>query len=185
MELTSDERHHIADCQLITAKPMLFVCNILEADIRAGGNAHSRAVAAHAATIKSHAILISGKIEEELCQLPEADKRSFMEDLGMTQPGVDALVRAGYDLLGLASYFTAGVKEVRAWQIEKGWKAPRAAGAIHTDFEKFFIRAEVAAYDDYVACRGEKGCKEAGKLRAEGKDYVVKDGDVMHFLFSK
>jgi ribosome-binding ATPase len=185
MELSADELHHLADCQLITAKPMLFVCNILEADIRKGGNGHSQRVSEHAAKVGSRAILISGKIEQELCQLSEADKRSFMDDLGMAQPGVDSLVRAGYDLLGLATYFTAGVKEVRAWQIEKGWKAPRAAGAIHTDFEKGFIRAEVAAYQDYVAYKGEKGCKEAGRLRAEGKEYLVQDGDVMHFLFAK
>jgi ribosome-binding ATPase YchF (GTP1/OBG family) len=161
------------------------VCNILEGDIRAGGNKHSAAVTAHAATVGSRAILISGKIEEELCTLPAEDKKSFMEDLGMVEPGVDSLVRAGYELLGLASYFTAGVKEVRAWQIAKGFKAPQAAGVIHTDFEKGFIRAEVATYDDYVKYHGEKGCKEVGKLRAEGKDYVVKDGDVMHFLFAK
>jgi GTP-binding protein YchF len=185
MGLTEDEMHHIADCQLITAKPMLFVCNILEADIRNGGNMHSKRVAEHAATIGSRAILISGKIEEELCQLPADEKKSFMDDLGMSQPGVDSLVRAGYELLGLATYFTAGVKEVRAWQIEKGWKAPRAAAVIHTDFEKGFIRAEVAAYQDYVTYKGEKGCKEVGKLRAEGKDYLVQDGDVMHFLFAK
>jgi GTP-binding protein YchF len=183
--LTSDEQAHIADCQLITAKAMLFVCNIGEADIAAGGNAHSRAVEAHATKVGARAIRISGKIESELVSLEAAERTSFMESLGMTEPGVDRLVRAGYDLLGLATYFTAGVKEVRAWQIQKGWKAPRAAGVIHTDFEKGFIRAEVAAYDDFVANRGEKGCREAGKLRAEGKDYVVKDGDVMHFLFNK
>ncbi len=185
LELTPEEQAHIADCHLITAKPMLFVCNILEGDIRAGGNKHSAAVTAHAATVGSRAILISGKIEEELCTLPAADKKSFMEDLGMAEPGVDSLVRAGYELLGLATYFTAGVKEVRAWQIAKGFKAPQAAGVIHTDFEKGFIRAEVATYEDYVKFGGEKGCKEVGKLRAEGKDYVVKDGDVMHFLFAK
>jgi GTP-binding protein YchF len=183
--LTGDELLHIADCQLITAKAMLFVCNIGEADIAADGNRHSKAVEAHAAKVGARAILISGKIESELVGLDPAERASFMESLGMTEPGVDRLVRAGYDLLGLATYFTAGVKEVRAWQIQKGWKAPRAAGVIHTDFEKGFIRAEVAGYDDYVTLKGEKGCREAGKLRAEGKDYVVKDGDVMHFLFNK
>ncbi|MBA2479771.1 MAG: redox-regulated ATPase YchF [Planctomycetes bacterium] len=183
--LTVEEAVHIADCQLITAKPMLFVCNIGEDDIAKGGNAHSAAVFAHAQKVGARAILISGKIESELVQLDAAERASFMEGLGMTEPGVDRLVRAGYDLLGLATYFTAGVKEVRAWQIQKGWKAPRAAGVIHTDFEKGFIRAEVATYEDYVAHQGEKGCREVGKLRAEGKDYVVKDGDVMHFLFAK
>jgi GTP-binding protein YchF len=183
--LGADEYRHIADLQLITAKPMLFVCNIGEADIAKGGNAQSQAVAAHAAKVGSRAILISGKIEQELCVLAADEKKSFMADLGLTEPGVDRLVRAGFDLLGLCSYFTAGPKEVRAWQIEKGWKAPRAAGVIHTDFEKGFIRAEVAAYDDFVKYRGEKGCREVGKLRPEGKEYLVQDGDVMHFLFAK
>jgi len=183
--LTPEQLTAITDCQLITAKAMLFVCNIGEDDIGKGGNQHSAAVAAHAATVGARSILISGKIESELGQLPQAERLSFMESLGMTMPGVDSLVRAGYDLLELATYFTAGVKEVRAWQIQKGWKAPRAAGVIHTDFEKGFIRAEVAAYDDFVAYKGEKGCREVGKLKAEGKDYAVRDGDVMHFLFNK
>ena len=185
LDLTPEEKAHIADCHLITAKPMLFVCNVLEGDIATNGNRHSAAVTAHAQKVGSRAILISGKIEEELCQLPPDDKKSFMADLGMTEPGVDRLVRAGYDLLGLATYFTAGVKEVRAWQISKGMKAPQAAAVIHTDFEKGFVRAETASYDDYVKYHGEKGCKEVGKLRAEGKDYVVQDGDVMHFLVNK
>ncbi len=183
--LNDDEMSHINDCHLITAKPMLFVCNVLESDIAKGSNNHTEAVSAHAAKVGSQAIVISGKIEEELCSLPEEDKKSFMADLGMSEPGVDRLVRAGYKLLGLATYFTAGVQEVRAWQIQVGFKAPQAAGVIHTDFEKGFIRAEVAAYDDYVKYNGEKGCKEVGKLRAEGKEYVVQDGDVMHFLFNK
>jgi GTP-binding protein YchF len=183
--LTADESAHIQDCQLITAKAMLFVCNIGEADMKAGGNQHSAKVAAHAATVGARAILISGKIESELVQLDAAEREVFMADLGMKEPGVDRLVRAGYDLLNLASYFTAGVKEVRAWQIQKGWKAPRAAAVIHTDFEKAFVRAEVATYADYVACKGEKGCREAGKLRAEGKDYEVQDGDVVHFLVGR
>ena len=185
MHLTAEELTHIQDCQLITAKPMLFVCNIGEADMKAGGNQHSEKVAAHAKTVGARAILISGKIESELVQLSADERAAFMTDLGMTEPGVDRLVRAGYDLLGLASYFTAGVKEVRAWQIQKGWKAPRAAAVIHTDFEKGFVRAEVATYADYVACKGEKGCREAGKLRAEGKEYLVQDGDVVHFLVNK
>ncbi len=183
--LTDDEKVHIRDLQLITAKPMLFVCNVADGDLAAGGNAFSKSVEAHAATVGSRAILICGKIEEELVQLTPAERADMMEGLGMTESGIDRLVQAGYSLLNLQTYFTAGVKEVRAWQVEKGWKAPRAAGVIHTDFEKGFIRAEVASYDDYVKLRGEKGCKEAGKLRAEGKDYVVQDGDVMHFLFAK
>jgi GTP-binding protein YchF len=183
--LSPEQAAHIADCQLITAKPMLFVCNIGEGDLSAGGNAHSAAVSAHAAKVGARAINISGKIESELAQLGASERADFMASLGMAEPGVDRLVKAGYGLLGLCSYFTAGVKEVRAWQIQLGWKAPRAAAVIHTDFEKGFIRAEVAAYADYIAHRGEKGCREAGKLRAEGKDYVVQDGDVMHFLTAK
>jgi len=184
-KLTAEEQATLADCHLITAKPMLFVCNIGENDIATGGSAHSKAVFAHAEKVGAKAILISGKIESELVQLSEEERQVFMETLGMQEAGVDRLVRAGYELLGLATYFTAGEKEVRAWQIQKGWKAPRAAGVIHTDFEKGFIRAEVASYDDYVAHKGEKGCRTAGKLRTEGKDYSVVDGDVMHFLFNK
>ncbi|HYE06304.1 MAG TPA: redox-regulated ATPase YchF [Planctomycetota bacterium] len=183
--LTPEEMVHIADMQLITAKPMLFVCNIHETDVAKGGNAFSAAVAAHATKIGSRATLISGKIEEELAQMPDADRAEYMSGYGMTESGLDRLIKAGYELLGLQTYFTAGVKEVRAWQVQKGWKAPRAAGVIHTDFEKGFIRAEVASFDDYVKHRGEKGCREVGRLRAEGKDYVVQDGDVMHFLFNK
>ena len=183
--LTADEVVHIADCHLITAKPMLFVCNIGEADIPAGGNAHSKAVFEFAKKVGARAIVISGKIESELVQLSEEERKGFMEGLGMSEAGIDSLVRAGYDLLGLATYFTAGEKEVRAWQIQKGWKAPRAAGVIHTDFEKGFIRAEVSSYDDYVKYKGEKGCREVGRLRTEGKEYEVMDGDVMHFLFNK
>jgi len=185
MKLTPEEMVHLEDCHLITAKPMMFVCNIGENDISAGGNAHSKAVFAHAEKAGARAIVISGKIESELVQLGEEERKSFMESLGMEEAGVDKLVRAGYDLLGLATYFTAGEIEVRAWQVQKGWKAPRAAGVIHTDFEKGFIRAEVASYDDFVANKGEKGCRTVGKLRTEGKDYIVQDGDVMHFLFNK
>ncbi len=185
MELTDDEKKLIDDLHLITAKPMLFVCNIADGDIKSGGNAHSKAVHAHAAKVGATAITISGKIESELVGLSAEEKQAFMDDLGITEAGVDTLVKAGYHLLGLQTYFTAGVKEVRAWQIQKGWTAPKAAGVIHTDFEKGFIRAEVASYADFIAHGGEKGCKEVGKLRAEGKEYVVKDGDVMHFLFAK
>ena len=184
-KLTPEELAYLDDCHLITAKPMLFVCNIAEADIPTGGNHHSKAVFEHAAKVGAKAIVISGKIESELVQLAPDERKSFMETLGMEEAGVDRLVRAGYDLLGLATYFTAGEIEVRAWQVQQGWKAPRAAGVIHTDFEKGFIRAEVASYDDFVANRGEKGCRTVGKLRTEGKDYVVRDGDVMHFLFNK
>ncbi len=183
--LTDDELKHIADCHLITAKAMLFVCNIADTDIRTNGNRLSAAVQAHAKKVGATAILISGKIEAELVSLPADERAAFMAEMGIKEAGVDTLVRAGYDLLNLATYFTAGEKEVRAWQIQRGWKAPRAAGVIHTDFEKGFIRAEVASYDDYVRLKGEKGCREAGRLRAEGKDYVMADGDVCHFLFNR
>ena len=183
--LSDDEQKLIADLHLITAKAMLFVCNIADADITAGGNRHTEAVKRHAAAVGAKVIVISGKIEAELVSLPADERDAFMADLGIAEPGVDTLVKAGYDLLGLCTYFTAGEIEVRAWQIQKGWKAPKAAGVIHTDFEKGFIRAEVASYADYVAHKGEKGCRESGKLRSEGKDYVVKDGDVCHFLFNR
>ncbi|HLX61459.1 MAG TPA: redox-regulated ATPase YchF [Planctomycetota bacterium] len=184
-KLSADELAHLADCHLITQKPVLFVCNIGENDIATNGNAHSKAVFDHAAKVGARAILISGKIEAELVSVAPDERRSYMEMYGMQEGGLDRLVHEGYDLLGLGTYLTAGEIEVRAWQIQKGWKAPRAAGVIHTDFEKGFIRAEVASYDDFVHYKGEKGCRAAGKLRTEGKDYVVQDGDVMHFLFNK
>jgi GTP-binding protein YchF len=184
VELTPEEEELVAELQLITRKPMLFVCNVAEEDIAAGGNAYSAAVFAHAEATGAKAITLCGKIEEELCQLDDEEAAMFMAEYGMEESGLAKLIRAGYELLGLATYFTAGEKEVRAWQIEKGWKAPRAAGVIHTDFEKGFIRAEVASYQDFVALGGEKACRDAGKLRVEGKDYVVKDGDVVHFLFN-
>ncbi len=182
LELNEEQLVHIQDLHLITAKAMLFVCNIGECDIAVGGNAHSKAVEAHAGKVGAKAIRISGKIESELVSLSGDERAMFMKDLGIAEPGVDLLVRAGFEILGLRTYFTAGVQEVRAWQFQKGWKAPRCAGVIHTDFEKNFIRAEVAAYVDYVANKGEKGCREVGKLRAEGKEYVMQDGDVCHFL---
>jgi GTP-binding protein YchF len=185
LKLTPEELVHLDDCHLITQKPMLFVCNIGENDIATHGNAYSKAVFEHATKVGAKAINISGKIEAELVQLSADERQSFMETLGLEEAGVDSLVHAGYDLLGLATYFTAGEIEARAWQIQKGWKAPRAAGVIHTDFEKGFIRAEVASYADFVANKGEKGCRAVGKLRTEGKDYLVQDGDVMHFLFAK
>lgn len=184
LDLSDDEKAHVADCHLITIKPMLFVCNVGEDDLAAGGNDFSAAVAEFADNHGAKSIVICGKIEEELSQLSDEERDMFMEDYGLAEPGLHSLVKAGYDLLGLATYFTAGEKEVRAWQIQQGATAPQAAGVIHTDFEKGFIRAEVASYDDYVAHQGEKGCREAGKLRAEGKTYIVKDGDVMHFLFN-
>ncbi len=184
LDLSTDERAHVADCQLITLKPMLFVCNVSEEDIASGGNDYSKAVNAFAEAHGAKAIVICGKIEEELSQLDDEERNMFMGDYGLEEPGLHTLVKAGYELLGLATYFTAGEKEVRAWQIQTGWTAPQAAAVIHTDFEAGFIRAEVASYDDFVANNGEKGCRDTGKLRAEGKSYIVKDGDVMHFLFN-
>lgn len=183
-DLSDDERGVLRELQLITAKPILFVCNVRDDEVAAGGNQHSQAVASHAAATGGSHLIICGKIEEELVQLEADERQMFMEDLGIQEPGLDVLLRAGYDLLGLATYFTAGVKEVRAWQIQKGWRAPQAAGVIHGDFEQGFIRAEVASYDDFVSLGGEKACRDAGRLRAEGKEYVVQDGDVMHFLFN-
>ena len=169
--------------QLLTSKPVLFVANVDEASA-ATGNAYSRRVEARAKEEGAIAVVISARIESEIAQLADAEQKEFLETLGLEEPGLNRLIRAGYELLGLQTYFTAGPKEARAWTIEKGWTAPQAAGVIHTDFEKGFIRAETIAYDDYVRLGGEVGAKEAGKMRLEGKDYVVRDGDVMLFRFN-
>ena len=169
--------------QLLTAKPVLFVCNVEEAS--AGqGNSESARVAEMAAKQGAGTVVISARIEEELAQLPDEDATVFLEEMGLHEAGLDRLIRAGYALLGLQTYFTIGPKEARAWTITKGMLAPQAAGVIHGDFEKGFIRAETIAYDDYVTGKGEAGAKEAGKFRVEGKTYEVKDGDVLHFLFN-
>jgi hypothetical protein len=169
--------------QLLTAKPILYVCNVAEAEA-ATGNAQTARVAEMAAAQGAGTVIISARIEEELAQLPEDEAAMFLEEMGLHEAGLDRLIRAGYDLLGLQTYFTVGPKETRAWTIAKGTLAPQAAGVIHGDFEKGFIRAETVAYPDYVAGKGEAGAKEAGKFRVEGKTYEVQDGDVMHFLFS-
>lgn len=169
--------------QLLTSKPVLYVCNVSEADA-ATGNALSRAVAEMAAKEGAGSVVISAQIEEELAQLSDDEAALFLDEMGLAEAGLDRMIRAGYQLLGLQTYFTAGPKETRAWTIPAETTAPQAAGVIHGDFEKGFIRAETIAYDDYVACGGEQAAKEAGKLRAEGKTYVVKDGDVLHFLFN-
>ncbi|HRO12051.1 redox-regulated ATPase YchF [Amaricoccus sp.] len=169
--------------QLLTAKPVLYVCNVDEASA-ATGNAFSAAVAGMAAAQGAGSVVISAAIEEEIAQLDDAERAEFLESLGLEEAGLDRLIHEGYRLLGLSTYFTAGPKEARAWTIPQGASAPQAAGVIHGDFEKGFIRAETVAYDDYVALGGEAGAREAGKLRAEGKTYRVQDGDVMHFLFS-
>ena len=169
--------------QLITTKPVLYVCNVAEEDA-AQGNAHSEAVARMAAEQGAGHVVISARIEEEISQLEDEEAEMFLSEMGLDEAGLNRLIRAGYELLRLETYFTVGPKEARAWTIRKGTAAPQAAGVIHGDFERGFIRAETIAYDDYIAGQGEQGAKEAGKMRAEGKGYVVKDGDVMHFLFN-
>jgi GTP-binding protein YchF len=168
---------------LLTSHPVLYVCNVAEADA-AKGIAHSATVEKMAAAQGAGTVIISAAIEAEVAQLPDEEEREFLAAMGLEEPGLDKLIRAGYDLLHLITYFTAGPKETRAWTIEKGTKAPQAAGVIHTDFERGFIRAQTIAYEDYVALGGEVAAKEAGKARDEGKDYVVQDGDVMLFKFN-
>lgn len=169
--------------QLLTAKPILFVANVDEASA-ATGNAYSKQVEERAKQEGAIAVVISAQIESELAMLDDAESKEFLETLGLEEAGLTRLIRAGYELLGLQTYFTAGPKEARAWTIHKGWTAPKAAGVIHGDFEKGFIRAETIAFEDYIACGGEVGAKEAGKMRSEGKEYVVQDGDVMLFRFN-
>ncbi len=168
--------------QLLTAKPALYIANVGEHGFE--GNPLLERVKAYAAKEGAPVVAISAKLESEIADLSGEEKQIFLADMGMTEPGLDRVIHATYDLLGLQTYFTAGPKEVKAWTIRKGSTAPQAAGVIHTDFEKGFIRAEVIAYDDYVALGGEQGAKEAGKMRLEGKDYLVRDGDVMHFRFN-
>jgi len=162
---------------------VLYVCNV-EESAAGTGNAHSDRVAEKAAAEGAAHVVISARIEEEISQLDAEDAEMFMEELGLKEAGLDRMIRAGYELLGLQTYFTVGPKEARAWTIPRGTRAPQAAGVIHGDFERGFIRAETIAYEDFVACGGEQGAKEAGKMRVEGKTYVVQDGDVMHFLFN-
>jgi GTP-binding protein YchF len=169
--------------QLLTTKPILYVCNVDEASASTG-NAHSAKVIEMAAAQGAGAVLISAQIEEEISQLDEEEAQMFLSEMGLDEAGLDRLIRAGYELLRLETYFTVGPKEARAWTIRKGTAAPQAAGVIHGDFERGFIRAETIAYADYVAGKGEAGAKEAGKMRVEGKTYIVQDGDVMHFLFN-
>ena len=169
--------------QLMTAKPVLYVCNVEEA-AAASGNAHSEAVAQMATRTGAASVVISAAIEEEIAQLEDDERAEFLESLGLEEPGLDRVIRAGHKLLGLQTYFTVGPKEARAWTIPEGATAPQAAGVIHGDFERGFIRAETIAYEDFVGLGGEQGAKEAGKMRAEGKTYQVRDGDVLHFLFN-
>ncbi|HEX4871730.1 MAG TPA: redox-regulated ATPase YchF [Nevskiaceae bacterium] len=183
LTLEPEQRAQIRDLMLITAKPLLYIANVDEASLKTG-NANLDKVRAHAAAEGAQVVAVCAAIEAEIALLDDADKAVFLEDLGLTEPGLNRVIRAGYDLLGLQTYFTAGPQEVRAWQVRKGATAPQAAGVIHTDFEKGFIRAEVIAYADYIQYQGEPGAKEAGKWRLEGKDYLVQEGDVMHFRFN-
>ncbi|KAB2851757.1 MAG: redox-regulated ATPase YchF [Hyphomicrobiaceae bacterium] len=182
-ELRPEEEAGYRALQLLTAKPVLYVCNVDEASA-ATGNAFSRKVEERARAEGAGCVVISAKIEAEFAGLPPEDRAEFLKDLGLEEAGLNRLIREGYRLLGLITYFTVGPKEARAWTVVRGTKAPQAAGVIHTDFEKGFIRAETIAYDDFVSLGGEVGAKEAGRMRLEGKDYVVKDGDVMHFRFA-
>ncbi len=183
VQVAADDQKQWRMLQLLTAKPVLYVCNVEEA-CAANGNSQSARVEAMAAAQGAATVVISARIEEEISQLPDEEALMFLEEMGLHEAGLDRLIRAGHALLGLQTYFTVGPKEARAWTIQKGTLAPQAAGVIHGDFEKGFIRAETIAFDDYVAGKGEAGAKEAGKFRVEGKTYEVKDGDVLHFLFN-
>jgi GTP-binding protein YchF len=183
VKVAEDDQKAWRMLSLLTAKPVVYVCNVEEASA-AGGNALSAKVEAMAAAEGARAVVISARIEEELAQLPDEERDAFLEEMGLHEAGLDRLIRAGYELLGLVTYFTVGPKEARAWTIPRGYRAPQAAGVIHGDFERGFIRAETIAYGDYDALNGEQGAKEAGKFRLEGKEYVVQDGDVLHFRFN-
>ena len=182
MGLDSEEMELIKPLCLITAKPAMYVGNV--SDTGFTNNPLLDALTTYAKSQNAPVVAICAAIESESAELEEADKKEFLNDMGMEEPGLDRLIRAGFSLLGLQSYFTAGVKEVRAWTIPVGATAPQAAGVIHTDFERGFIRAQTISYEDYITYKGENGAKEAGKMRAEGKEYIVKDGDVLNFLFN-
>jgi GTP-binding protein YchF len=182
LDLSKEEWASLKPFCLITAKPVLYVANVKEGGFE--NNPYLDAVVAHAAAEKAEAVAVCAAIEAEIADLEDDEKQMFLTDMGLEEPGLNRLIRAGYHLLGLQTYFTAGVKEVRAWTIHVGDTAPKAAGVIHTDFEKGFIRAQTIAFDDFIAYKGESGAKEVGKMRAEGKEYVVKDGDVLNFLFN-
>ena len=183
VERIVDEEKLFQGLGLLSSKPVLYVCNVEEASADKG-NAFSEKVKAFAKTEGNVAVVVSAKIESEIAIMALGDQKDFLDAVGLSEPGLNRVIRAGYELLGLNTYFTVGPKEARAWTITRGTKAPAAAGVIHTDFEKGFIRSETIAYDDYVSGKGEAGAKVAGKFRLEGKDYVVADGDVMHFRFN-
>jgi ribosome-binding ATPase len=182
MELTPEERLDIRELQLLTAKPVMYVANVSESGFK--NNPLLAAVEKRAVGEGAVVVAVCAAMEAEIAQLDEADRADFLQELGLAEPGLDRVIRGGYTLLGLLTYFTVGPKETRAWTVRKGSTAPQAAGVIHTDFEHGFIRAEVIAFTDYIAGKGEAGAKEAGKLRLEGKEYIVKEGDVMHFRFN-
>jgi GTP-binding protein YchF len=182
MQMSDDDRKELRDLHLITLKPVMYVANVNESGFT--NNPHLDAVRARAATEGAVVVAICAAIEAEIGQLEDAERIDFLKDLGLDEPGLNRVIRGAYQLLGLQTYFTVGPKEVRAWTVKAGSTAPQAAAVIHTDFERGFIRAEVIAYDDYIACKGEAGAKEAGKLRLEGKEYLVREGDLMHFRFN-
>jgi GTP-binding protein YchF len=182
LALSEDERAQLRGLFLLTAKPTMYIANVAEDGF--DDNPLLARIGEHAERVGAEVVPVCAAIESEIVELDDAERGEFLADLGLDEPGLNRVVRAGYRLLGLETYFTAGPKEARAWTILRGATAPQAAGVIHTDFERGFIRAEVIAYDDFVACRGEQGAKEAGKLRSEGKEYVVADGDVIHFRFN-
>jgi GTP-binding protein YchF len=185
LNLSEDELELIHEFHLITAKKVMYVANVDDKDIgNAEPNEYVKKVIAHAAAEGSPVVMICGKIESEIAELPEEEKAGFLAEMGMDEPGLNRVIRKGYELLGLQTYFTAGEMEVRAWTIQKGWKAPQAAGVIHTDFEKGFIKAEVYHYDDLMKHKSEQAIRDAGALKLEGKEYIVRDGDVMHFRFA-
>jgi GTP-binding protein YchF len=183
LEVSAEERPLFRDLQLLSAKPVLYIANVDEASAAIGNDLSVR-VAAYAKERGADSVVISAAIESELAQLPDADKQEYLATLGLEQPGLARVIRAGYRLLDLITFLTVGPKESHAWTVAQGTKAPQAAGAIHTDFEKGFIRAETISYTDFVACGGEQGAKEAGKMRLEGSEYVVADGDILHFRFN-
>ena len=182
MSLTDEERRELRDLHLLTAKPVMYVANVAEGGF--SNNAYLDAIERRAVDEGAVAVAICAAIEAEIAQLDEADRAAFLAELGLTEPGLNRVIRAAYRLLGLQTFFTAGPKEVRAWTVRSGSTAPQAAGVIHTDFERGFIRAEVISFADYIAGKGEAGARDAGKLRLEGKEYVVHEGDVMHFRFN-
>ena len=184
IDFNEDDQKWVNQAQLLTSKKMLYIANVGEDEIGDKDNDKVKAIREYAANEDSEVIVISAKIEEEIATLDDEDKEMFLEDLGIEEPGLDRLIRTTYDLLGLSTYFTAGVQEVRAWTFKQGMTAPQCAGIIHTDFERGFIRAEVTSYEDYVQHGVENGAKEAGRQRLEGKDYIMQDGDIVHFRFN-